>query len=99
MEVPTVVQKNYEFLKYLIPVLSKFPRDQKYLLADKIELLFLDVLDNLLTAYYAKPGLQKIETLAKTNLLLEKSRFLIRLSYDLKYISPKAYENCAKRIN
>ncbi|MEK7728454.1 MAG: hypothetical protein AAB354_08565 [candidate division KSB1 bacterium] len=33
-----VLVLSYDFLKYLIPILSKFPRDQKFLLADRIPL-------------------------------------------------------------
>ncbi len=33
-----VLTLSYDFLKYLVPILSKFPRDQKFLLADRIPL-------------------------------------------------------------
>jgi hypothetical protein len=32
-----ILNKNYDLLLYLIPILKKFPRDQKFLLSDRIE--------------------------------------------------------------
>jgi len=39
-----VLTLSYEFLKYLVPLLSKFPRDQKFLLADRMQNLPHDIL-------------------------------------------------------
>jgi len=47
-----ILTLSYDFLKYLIPELSKFPRDQKFMLADRIQELTHDILDDLITAYY-----------------------------------------------
>lgn len=86
----------YDFLLYLIPQLSKYPRDQKFLLGDRIETLALDILDDFIVAYYSK---QKIERLRDANLKLERLRYLIRLSHDLKLISNKRYGVISNKIN
>ncbi len=90
----------YDFLKYLILVLSKYPRDQKFMLADRIQNLAHDILDDFITAYYSWAGSEKLERLRKTNIKLERLRYSIRLSQVLKlftnhpegvkYISPRA---------
>ena len=36
-EKENVIIKVYDLLKYIIPQLAKFPRDQKFILADRIE--------------------------------------------------------------
>lgn len=42
-----VVEKAYQFLLWLVPTLEKFPKSQKFLLADRIQVLALDVLEGL----------------------------------------------------
>ncbi len=36
-----VVEKAYQFLLWLVPTLEKFPKSQKFLLADRIQTLAL----------------------------------------------------------
>ena len=85
-----VLIKYYDFVLYIIPQLEKFPRKQKFLLADKIEILVLDIHMDLVTAYYS-PKNSKMDKILKINLELEKLRFLIRLSHDLKYFTHERY--------
>ena len=50
------VEKTYTLLKYSIPILAKFPRNQKYLLGDRMENGMLEVLELFVQAYYTKKG-------------------------------------------
>ena len=36
-EVMTVIPKTYDLLVWLLPVLAKFPRSQKFLLGDRLQ--------------------------------------------------------------
>ena len=36
-EVMTVIPKTYDLLVWLLPTLAKFPRDQKFLLGDRLQ--------------------------------------------------------------
>ncbi len=92
----TILTLTYDFLLYLIPQLSKYPRDQKFVLGDRIETLALDILDDVIVAYYSK---QKLERLQNANLKLERLRFLIRLSHDLKLLSNQKYGVISQKIN
>ena len=85
-----ILQKTYAFLKYLIPQLEKFPRSQKFLLADRMEIIVLDILENYISAYYS-PGNKKLTFLKDSNLKLEKLRYLTRLSHDFQYLNHKKY--------
>ncbi len=67
----TILTLTYDFLLYVIPQLSKFPRDQKFMLADRIENLALDILDDFIVAYYSR---DKLERLRNANLKLERLR-------------------------
>jgi hypothetical protein len=90
------ITKLYDFLLWIIPKLEKFPRSQKFLIADRIEIILLDVLDLLIEAAYSK---RKSGPLRAANLKLEQLRYLVRLSKDLKLLSLKSYEFCARSID
>ena len=68
----------------------------QFVLGDCIETLALDILDDVIVAYYSK---QKLERLQNANLKLERLRFLIRLSHDLKLLSNQKYGVISQKIN
>lgn len=78
---PQIITKVYDFLIYLIPQISKFPKSQRYLLGERLELLSFDVLEILLEACYSQT---KLPLLKQANIKLEKIRHYIRLCKDLK---------------
>ncbi len=48
------ITKLYDFILWIIPKLEKYPKTQKFLLADRIEQLMLDILELLIRAAYSK---------------------------------------------
>jgi hypothetical protein len=90
------ITKLYDFILWMIPKIDKFPRNQKFLIGDRLETLVLDTLETLIEAAYTK---NKGHLLRQANLQLEKMRYLVRLSKDLKLITNKDYEYCARAIN
>lgn len=72
-----VLTKIHDLLLYLVPQLAKFPRDQKFLLADRIQVKVMDVQEHCLRAYYSK---EKVVHLRQANLDLEITRHLVRLA-------------------
>jgi four helix bundle protein len=90
------ITKTYDLLKWLLPAVSKFPKDKRYTLGQRIENKLLDILELLLEANYSKI---KLELLKKANLSLEQFRYLIRLSYDLQFINLKRYEYISREVN
>jgi len=91
-----VVTKIQDLLLYLIPQLAKFPRDQKFVLGDRIETKVLDVQERCLRAYYSK---DKREHLVEANLGLEVVRHLVRLSYDLRIINAQRYGVISEKVD
>lgn len=90
------ITKLYDFFLWIIPKLEKFPRSQKYLIGDRVENLMFDILDLLIEAAYSR---KKHHLLKAANLKLEKLRYLIRLSKDLKLLNLKGYEFSARAID
>jgi hypothetical protein len=90
------IPKTYDLLKWLLPIISKFPKDKRYTLGQRLENKILDILELLLQANYSKV---KDDLLKKANLDLEVLRHLVRLCYDLQFINLKRYEFCSQQIN
>lgn len=98
MKNETIVQKMYDLLKFTIPVLNKFPRSQKFTLADRIQNQLSDLLDLYIEAYYL-PAAQKKDLLSKANISLEKCRHYFRLCYDLGIFDSIKYHEFAQRLH
>ena len=92
----TALEAMYRFLLWLIPTIQKFPRDQKFLLGDRIQATALDVLERLVEATYQR---QRRATLASANLGLQKLRILCRLANELRCLDHRRYEHAAREIN
>lgn len=90
------ITRTYDLVKWIMPVISKFPRDKRYTLGQRLENKILDILDVLIQAKYSK---DKFELLKRANLWLENFRYLVRLSYDLQFISLKRYEYISQHAN
>jgi len=90
------ITRTYDLIKWIVPVVSKFPKDKRYTLGQRIESKLICILELLLQSNYSKI---KIDFLKKANLELEILRYLIRLSYDLQFINLKRYEFISQCIN
>ncbi len=59
-EKETIITKTYDLLKFAIPILAKFPRDQRFLLGNQIQTLITEILDAFIEApLFPKPSLSK----------------------------------------
>lgn len=95
MDEPLIITKAYDLILYLVPQVAKFPKQQRFTLGERLEALVLDFLSLLVEARYAR---DKSDLLRKANILLEKTRYHIRLCKDLKIMSLHTYEVASKRI-
>ena len=84
-----VVEKHYKLIIWMLPKIANFPKDQRFLLADRIERILLDILEMLIEAVYSK---DRRGILIKLNLKLDVLRFMMRIAKDMKYINVKAYD-------
>ena len=89
--------KTYDFLLWLVPLTLKFPKSQRFLLAERLSGMALDFYDLILDAVMEpehEPG-----RLVAADRLLTKIRLYIRLSYDLGCISQGQFEHAARRVD
>ncbi len=95
-ESDNILTKLHELLFSVIPLLGKFPRDQKFVLGDRIEVKLLEVQESCLRAYYHR---EKREHLIEANMTLEITRRLIRLAHALRYFSNQAYAVSSEKLD
>lgn len=91
-----IVEKTYDLILWLYPVVNKFPKSQRFVLGQHIENTLLRVLENIIAANQAR---DKLPYLKRTSVELDKLRFLVRLAKDLKFTSIKKYAFAAEHMN
>ena len=91
MQQENIIEAHYELMKYMLPVLKKFPRDQRFLLGDRIQTHLMEIQEHLIAAYYS-PRKAKPPLLHQVNIRLEQLRYFLRLGYDMQYCNAQQYE-------
>ncbi|MFQ5575469.1 MAG: diversity-generating retroelement protein Avd [Anaerolineae bacterium] len=89
-----IFTKTYDFLLWIIPLTLKFPKSQRFLLAERLSGMSLNFYDLILSAIM-EPR-RKPELLDEADRMLTKIRLYIRLSYDLHCMSLGQYEHATR---
>ena len=84
----TVVVKTYDLILWLCQHVSRFPRNHRFVLGERIERTLYDLMETLIEAKFTR-NRQKL--LASANLKLEVLRFQMRLVKDLKCLRTNSY--------
>lgn len=95
MDEPLIITKVYDLALYFIPQIAKLPRQHRFTLGERMESMTLDLLSTLVEARYTK---DKLILLRKANILLEKTRYCIRLCKDLKIMNLHLYGVLSKHL-
>lgn len=90
------VEAHYQLLNWLIPTIARFPREQRFLLGDRVQATALDVLEALIEATYTR---DRRGHLARANLGPEKLRFFFRLAHEQRHLDARRYEHAAPAID
>lgn len=93
----SILTVTYEFLKFMIGVVKHFPRDQKFLIADRMQNMVSDVLEIFIEAYYSS-GKGKKAKLLQANIYLEKLRYYVRLCHELGFYNSRKYAIIMEKI-
>ncbi len=81
----------------MIGVMKHFPRDQKFLIADRIQTLISDTLELFIEAYFSAAEAKK-PRLHQANLHLEKLRYYSRLCYELGYYNSARFSEITCKL-
>ena len=91
-----VITKMYDFILWSCNHTSKFPRNHRFVLGERIERNLYDLLESLIEAKYSRA---RTPLLQKANLRLEILRFQMRLAKDLQCLRVESYAFAAKAID
>jgi hypothetical protein len=91
-----VITKSYDLILWSCHHTSKFPRNHRFVLGERLERNLYDLLELLIRAKYTR---NRQESLHQANLLLEILRFQMRLAKDLQCLKVQSYGFAAKAID
>jgi hypothetical protein len=92
----TVITKTYDLILWSCNHTSKFPRNHRFVLGERIERNLYTLLETLIRAKYTK---ERQRLLEEANLTLEILRFQMRLAKDLQCLKVNSYGFAAKSID
>jgi|SRR3989338_6128951 len=84
-----ILQKASDAYKLWHNMLVHLPRLTKYSLGEKINLLFTDVIELILTADFARES--KMAIIQKASIKLDTLKFFLQLAWELKAMDNKRY--------
>ena len=96
MEELVVITKTYDLILWSCSHTSRFPRQHRFVLGEKLERTLYDLLETLIQAKYTR---DRKSVLDDANLNLEILRFQVRLAKDLQCLRANSYEFASKQIN
>ncbi|MDD3021740.1 MAG: four helix bundle protein [Alphaproteobacteria bacterium] len=91
-----LLTKIADFYRDILPVLKKFPKDQRYTLAQRIEERVLSCAEMVYFIAYQKRN--RAERLEELRVRLHFLGLLVRLSNEQKFLSDKQYEVFSLRL-
>jgi hypothetical protein len=91
-----VITKTYDLIVWSSKHTSRFPRNHRYVLGERLERNLYDLLETLIQARYSR---DRQPLLVQANLTLEVLRFQTRLARDLNCLRMNSYVYAAKAID
>jgi hypothetical protein len=92
----TIITKTYDLILWSCQHTSRFPRNHRFVLGERIERRLYDLLETLIQAKYTR---SRQQLLHQANLSLEILRFQMRLAKDLQCLRVNSYAFATKAIN
>ena len=92
----TVITKTYDLILWSCNHTSRFPRNHRFVLGERIDRNLYELLETLLQAKY---GRERSALLDAANLKLEILRFQMRLAKDLQCFKHNSYQYASKAID
>ncbi|MDK2949198.1 MAG: hypothetical protein PWQ56_363 [Patescibacteria group bacterium] len=93
-----IFQKVYDLILWSHPIISRFPKNERFVLGQRMEKLLMDILNNVLIIN--KEGKEeKQKQMRDLSYNLDKLMIMWRLSKDLKFTSIKRYGLVVEKIN
>ncbi len=85
----------YTFNLWLFPLVSKFPKAERFVLGQQIETLALRITMGIM---HANTEQIKLPRLKQVSVDLDMLRMMIRLAHDLRFITTKQYAHASEHM-
>jgi hypothetical protein len=92
-----VIQKLYDYIMWVTPLITKLPKDRKFGIGDRVLTRLYDTMELLLLARYSKA--KRADLLREANIKIEMVRLYQRMIVDEKLWNLQRYEYGALRLN
>ena len=96
MKESPIFTKTYDLLRWLLPETVKFPRQQRFVLAEALQRTALQIQEQLIDAAYAA---EPLPLLRQADVTLTKLRTYLRLSKDLELLKINQYEHASRLVD
>lgn len=96
MKQSPIFTRTYDLLRWLIPMTVKFPRQQRFVLAVKLQRVALQFQDEIIDAAHSA---EPLPVLKRADVTLTRLRLYLRLSRDLELMSLGQYAHCARMVS
>lgn len=93
-----IFQKVYDLILWSYPMISRFPKNERFVLGQRMEKLLMDILINVLVINKER-GDEKQKQMKGLSYNLDELMIMWRLSKDLKFVSIKRYGLMVEKIN
>jgi hypothetical protein len=92
----SIIQKTSDLIKYYVPIITRFPKDHKFTLGERLINRLYDLLEGLIEAKYARNKLEKLKLLnVKLDIIRHQTRFLL----EFELINQKRYQYIIKLVD
>ena len=91
-----IYQKLYDLIMYAFPIVNRFPRNQRFVLAQQIENALLDAAQLVVEANLLR---DKREVLLQLDIQLDMVALLVRIAHDLNLLSHRHYGQMSMRLD
>ncbi len=85
-----IIQKLIAIYKQWQNFIHHLPKQTRYTLGEKIDLLFIEIFELIITARYL-PTQQKFPILQRASLKLDLLKFFLQISWEIKTLDTKKY--------
>lgn len=97
MQESPIFTKTYDLLLWLMPATTKFPREQRFVMARAVQETALRFQERLIEAGVGH-GRNRSRALAEADVELTKLRFYLRLSKDMQLLKLNQYRHAAELV-
>jgi hypothetical protein len=95
MQESPIFSKTHDLLRWLLPATQKFPKDQRFVLAKRVQDAAFNFYEAITAAaLHPRPA----QALQQADIELQRLRLYIRLSHDMQFISMGQYEHVSRMV-